>query len=112
MLYVEILFNGPLNGATNPVKCTYIIYWSGDEGMDLVDKWEAEAKLTAANSDTEARYFEIFKEYLAPKLNALIEIVEPKRLFQGSMTLEDFHTKAMHLVKKQSIQRETHRVGC
>ena len=32
--------------------------------------------------------------------NALIAIVELKRLFQGSMSLEDFHTKALRLVKE------------
>ena len=34
------------------------------------------------------------------KSNALIAIVELKRLFQGSMSLEDFHTKALRLVKE------------
>ena len=34
---VEVLFNGPLNNANDPVKCNYIIYWSGDTGMELVE---------------------------------------------------------------------------
>ena len=46
------------------------------------------------------RYFEPFKEHIAPKSNALILIVELKRLFQGSMSLEDFHTKVLRLVKE------------
>ena len=46
------------------------------------------------------RYFELFEEHIAPKSNALIAIVELKRLFQGSMSLEDFHTKALRLVKE------------
>ena len=37
---VEILFQGPLTGANDAVKCNYIIYWSGDTGRELVDKWE------------------------------------------------------------------------
>ena len=37
---VEILFKGPLNNANDPVKCNYIIYWSGEIGMELVDKWK------------------------------------------------------------------------
>ena len=40
------------------------------------------------------------KENIAPKANALIMIVELKRLFQGSMSLEDFHTKVLRLVKE------------
>ena len=46
------------------------------------------------------RYFELFEEHIAPKSNALIVVVELKRLFQGSMNLEDFHTKALRLVKE------------
>ena len=68
--------------------------------MELVDKWEAEGKITDANRNNIARYFELFEEHLSPKSNALIMIVELKRLFQGSMSLEDFHTKALRLVKE------------
>ena len=35
---VEILFQGPLTGASDAVKCNYIIYWSDKTGMELVDK--------------------------------------------------------------------------
>ena len=82
------------------VKCNYIIYWSGETGMELVDKWETEGKITEANRNNIAQYFELFEEYISPKSNALIVIVELKRLFQGSMSLEDFHTKALRLVKE------------
>ena len=34
---VEILFKGPLDMANDTVKCNYIIYWSGDTGMELVE---------------------------------------------------------------------------
>ena len=44
--------------------------------------------------------FDLFKEHISPKSNALIVIVELKRLLQGSMSLEDFHTKALRLVKE------------
>ena len=43
---------------------------------------------------------ELFVEHISPKSNALLAIVELKRLFQGSMSLEDFHTKALRLVKE------------
>ena len=42
---MEVLFRGPLNGVTEAVKCNYVIYWSGDHGMDLVDKWSTEGKI-------------------------------------------------------------------
>ena len=63
--------------------------------MDLVDKWETEGKLTDVNQNNINRYFELFEEHISPKSNALIAIVELKRLFQGTLSLEDFHTKAL-----------------
>ena len=49
---VEVLFKGPLNGVMEGVKCNYVIYWSGDHGMDPVDKWTTEAKIHNGNKDT------------------------------------------------------------
>ena len=46
---VEILFRGPLTGANDIAKCNYIIYCSGKTGMELVEKWETEGKITDAN---------------------------------------------------------------
>ena len=46
---VKILFQGPLTGTNDTVKCNYIIYWSGETGMVLVDKWETEDKITDAD---------------------------------------------------------------
>ena len=65
-----------------------------------MDKWETEGKIIDANRNNIARYFELFEEHVSPKSNAFIMIVELKRLFQGSMSLEDFHTKALRLVKE------------
>ena len=68
--------------------------------MELVDKWEVEGKITNANRNQIDRYFTLFEEHIAPKSNALIVIVELKRLFQGSTSLEHFHTKVLRLVKE------------
>ena len=68
--------------------------------MELVDKWEIEGKIHDGNRNQIDRYFKLFEEHVTPKSNALIAVVELKRLFQGSMSLEDFHTKALRLVKK------------
>ena len=97
---VKILFKGPLSNANEQVKCNYIIYWSGEIGMELIDKWEIEGKIHDANRNNINRYFQLFEEHIAPKSNALIVIVELKRLFQDSMSLEDFHTKVLRLVKE------------
>ena len=96
----KILFRGPLNGANDAVKCNYIIYWSGEPGMELVDKWETKGKITDANRNQIDRYFTLLEEHISPKSNTLIMIVKLKRMFQGSMRLEEFHTKALKLVKE------------
>ena len=95
---MEVLFQGPLNGVTEAVKCNYVIYWSGDHGMDLVDKWTTEGKINDGNKEALITYWNHFEEYIHPQTNQLIAVVELKQLFQGTLTLEDFHTKAMRLV--------------
>ena len=61
---------------------------------------KSEGKIHDGNRNQIDRYFKLFEEHIAPKSNALIAVVELKRLFQGSMSLEDFHTKALRLVKE------------
>ena len=97
---VEILFKGPLTNANDPVKFNYIIYWSGEIGMELVDKWEMEGKIVDGNRSNINRYFELFEEHIAPKSNALIAVVELKE------TVPRFHEsgrlpyQALRLVKE------------
>ena len=57
------------------------IYWSGEIGMELIDKWETEGKIHDGNRNQIERYFKLLEEHIAPKSNALIAVVELKRLF-------------------------------
>ena len=95
---MEVLFKGPLNAVAEGVKCNYTIYWSRDHGMELVDKWTTEGKIHDRNKETQDTYWTQFENYIHPQTNQLIAVVELKRLFQGSLSLEDFHTKALRLV--------------
>ena len=101
---MEVLFKGPLNGVTEAVKCNYVIYWSGDHGMDLVDKWTAEGKINDGNKEMLNTYWGKFEEYIHPQTNKLIAVVELKQLFQCTMSLEDFHTKAVRLVTQAGYE--------
>ena len=101
---MEVLFKGPLNGVAEAVMCNYVIYWSGDHGMDQVDKWTTEAKINDGNKEILATYWKHFEEYIHPQTNQLIAVVELKQLFQGSLTLEDFHTKATRLVTQAGYE--------
>ena len=75
---MEVLFKGLLNTANDAVKF----------------------KIHDGNRNTMNRYFDLFEEHIAPRPNTPIAVMELKRLFQGFMSLEDFHTKALHLVKE------------
>ena len=101
---VEVLFKGPLSLVNDAVKCNYIIYWSGDHGMDLVGKWTNENKINDGNKDTIQTYWTHFEEYIHPQTNKLLAVVELKHLFQGTMSSEDFHTKALRLVKQAGYE--------
>ena len=96
--WLEVLFKGPLSELTDAVKCSYIIYWSGDHGMDLVDKWTIKKSINDGNKNNLKTYWVKFEEYIHPKTNKLIAVVELKQLFQGTMSLENFHSKATRLV--------------
>ena len=104
---MEVLFKGPLSETTETIQCNYMIYWSGDHGMDLVDKWTTEGKINDGNKNKLNTYWKQFEEYIHPQTNQLIAVVELKQLFQGNLTLEDFHTKAMRLVTEASYEGDT-----
>ena len=75
----------------------------GEEGSKLISHWTAEEKITDKDKDATSKkklkaFWKLFEDYAKPKSNSLIAVVELKRLFQGSMTLEQFVTKAMLLV--------------
>ena len=75
---VEVLFKGPLNNVADGVKYNYIIYWSGDHGMDLVDKWTTEGKINDGNKEQLNTYWTQFENYIHPQTNQLIAVVELK----------------------------------
>ena len=102
--WVEVLLKGPLNEATETIQCNYMIYSSGDHGMDLVDKWTTEGKITEDNKNQLATYWKHLEEYIHPQTNQLIAVVELKWLFQGTLSLEDFHTRALRLVTQAGYE--------
>ena len=92
--WVEVLFQGPLSEVTHAVKCNYMIYWSGDHGMDLVDKWTTESKINDENKGTLNTYWTNFEEYIHPQTNKLIAVVGTQATipryyeFRGPFTLK------------------------
>ena len=72
--------------------------------MDLVDKWATEGKIKDDNKNLLATYWKPFEVYIHPQTNQLIAVVELKRLFQGTLSLEDFHTRALRLVTQAGYE--------
>ena len=81
----------------------YPRYGMGEEGFKLISQWTAEGKITGDDEEVTSKkklktYWQLFADYAKPRSNSLIAVVELKRLFQGSITLEQFVTKATLLV--------------
>ena len=72
--------------------------------MDLVDKWTTKNKINDGNKETLKTYWDRFDKYVHPQTNKLIAVAELKQLFQGTMGLEDFHTKAMRLITQAGYE--------
>ena len=100
-MYRHSFWTSPCHAEENQVY--YLRYWMGEEGSKLVSQWTAEGKITDDDEEATSKkklrtYWQLFKDYTKPRSNSLIAVVECKRLFQGSMTLEQFVTKATLLV--------------
>ena len=90
----DILYR-PLNAFPEENQVYYLRYWMGGEGSKLISQWTTEGKITDDEEEVTSKkklktYWKLFKDYTIPRSNSLTAVVELKRLFQGSMTLEQF----------------------
>ena len=94
------LIHGPLYEVPEEQQCHFLIYWSGNTGADLVEKWTMGGRLTKDLKKKLKSYWTLFEQHIAPRSNGLIAVVELKHLFQRSITLEEFHTRARILMEE------------
>ena len=71
----------------------------GEEGSKLISNLTAEGKITDNDEEVTSKkklgtYWQLFKDYAKPRSNSLTAV------FQGSMSLEQFVTKATPLVNE------------
>ena len=95
----KVILSGPLHATPEENQVYYLRYWMGEEGSELISQWTAEGKITDDDEEATSKKklrtcWQLFKDYTKPRSNSLIAVVKLKRLFQGSMTLEQFITKA------------------
>ena len=98
-----------------PTKIHYLILWTEDPGISLVDKWteedrpvkgedfaklssnEKRDKLDISSLESYWTLFNTIVEHIVPKANILLAICNRKRAQQGNLSLEDFYTKVSKL---------------
>lgn len=61
----ELYFSGPLKEKSEEEKVSYLLIWSGDDGIELVSTWT----LTATDKKKLDTYWTRFENYLSPKSN-------------------------------------------
>ena len=102
---IDIL-SGPLHATPEENQVHYLHYWTGERRFKTsfpngLQKVKSSDNGTEAMSGKKLRtYWYLFEDYTKQRSNSLIALIELKWLFQGSMTLEQFVTKATLLVDK------------
>ena len=61
----QLYFSGPLKDKSEEEQVSYLLIWSGEEGIELVSTWT----LTADDKKKLSTYWEKFEEYVAPRSN-------------------------------------------
>lgn len=61
----ELYFSGPLKEKSEQEKVSYLLIWSGDEGIELVSTWS----LSAEEKKELDTYWTKFESYVSPKSN-------------------------------------------
>lgn len=61
----ELYFSGPLEGKSEAEQISYLLIWSGEEGIELVSTWS----LSAEEKKKIDTYWTKFESYVSPKSN-------------------------------------------
>ena len=65
--HVELMFEGPLAGKTEEIKCKYLLLWSGERGREVYNSWA----LDADQKKSLALLYQKFGEHIQPKANPI-----------------------------------------
>ena len=84
------------------IKCKHLLYWSGEQGIELFNSWD----LSADKQKKLDNYWERFEHFVKPHLNELIAAWELHTISQGTLSLEEFIAKLRILVKEANYQVE------
>ena len=98
----ELLFTRPIAKIDEEIKCKHLLYWSGEQGIELFNSWDlfsdGEKKLDG--------HWERFEHFVKPHSNELIAAWELHNLRQGTLSLEEFISKLRILAKEANYPVE------
>ena len=100
----ELLFSGPLVKLEEPIQCKYLLYWSGERGLELCNSWD----LSEDEQKILRNYFERFENFVKPHSNELIAACELYKIKQTTLSLEEFIAKLRLLIKEANYPTAHH----
>ena len=73
----------PLHAIPEENQVYYLGYWMGEESSKRISQWPAEGKITDGDEEETSKkklktYWQLFKDYVQPRSNSLIAVVELK----------------------------------
>ena len=93
----ELYFKGPLSDKSEEEKISYLLIWSGEEGIELASTWS----LTADERKQLATYWSKFENYVSPKSNFRLARYKLRTLEQQKdETVDSFLKKVWVLVNE------------
>ena len=93
----ELYFSGPLKEKSEEEQVSYLLIWSGEEGIELVSTWTP----TADERKKLSIYWKKFEDYVAPKSNFRLSRYKLRSLKQDpGETVDSFLKKVRLLVNE------------
>lgn len=92
----ELMFSGPLREKCEPEKCSYLMLWIGEKGLDIYNTWS----LSEDKAKKLQTYYDKYTAYITPKSNPIYARYRfhEKMQADGEM-FEHFITELKLLVK-------------
>ncbi|EDO41234.1 predicted protein [Nematostella vectensis] len=94
---VELYFSGPLKSKSEEEKVSYLLIWTGEEGIELVSTWS----LTSDEKKKLSTYWKKFEEYVAPKSNFRLARFKLRTLKQKDDEPVDSFIKKVRLLASE-----------
>ena len=91
----KLLFTGPMAKIDEEIKCKHLLYWSGEQDIELFNSCD----LSAVEQKKLGNYWERFQHFVKPHSNELIAAWGRHNLRQGTLSLQEFIAKLTILVK-------------